>query len=263
MTIDVMIPLGPKDGETVALTARSARQYVDGVRNVYIVSREDPKLPDTIFIDEGRFPFDLKAVQGLLGAEERAGWYLQQLIKLYFPLVIAESLEHVLAVDADTIFLRPCRFIDQDRTVLNFGDEYYPPYFEHMARLHPDLRKMFTYSGICHLMLFTRAWLAELQRMVEAQHAQKPFWRVFLECVDPTQRPLSGASEYEIYFNFCLRFHPFDVTLRRFHWRNAAGVEDVRPGTDDYVSLHHYWRREALNIERLAAKVFDVNPEPA
>ena len=216
-----------------------------------------------IFVDEGSFPFDLKAVQNILGVEERAGWYLQQLIKLHFPLVVGESLERVLAADADTIFLRPCRFDDEGRTVLNFGDEYYVPYFEHMARLHPALRKMFAYSGICHSMLFTRAWLTELLGMVEAQHAKKPFWQVYLECVDPAQRPLSGASEYEIYFNFCLRFHPLDVTLRRFRWRNGARIEDVRPGRDDYVSLHHYLRREPLDIEKLTTRTFPADLNPA
>jgi hypothetical protein len=246
----------------VALTARSIRHFVQDVRHLYVVSSTDPQLPGTVFVDERRFPFDLKAVRSILGVEERAGWYLQQLIKLYFPLVMSESLESLLVVDADTIFLRACRFTDGRRTVLNFGDEYHAPYFEHMARLHPALRKMFAYSGICHTMLLTRPWLSELMGMVETQHAKKPFWQIFLECLDPVQRPLSGASEYEIYFNFCLRFHPLDVTLRRFHWKNAARVEDVRAGTDDYVSLHHYLRREKLDIGQLTTRIFNTDPTP-
>lgn len=263
MLIDAMIPLGPNDTGTVGLTARSVRQFVQGVRNIYLVSREDPQLPGVIFIDERSFPFDLKAVQSILGVEDRAGWYFQQLIKLYFPLVVGGSLDQVLVADADTIFVRACRFTDEGRTVLNFGDEYHAPYFEHMGRLHPELRKMFVYSGICHSMLFTRAWLTDLRGMVEAQHGKKPFWQVYLDCIDPAQRPLSGASEYEIYFNFCLRFHPLEITVRRFYWRNTIRADDIRMGTDDYVSFHHYLRREPLDIGKLTAIVFPADPSSA
>jgi len=254
--IDAMIPLGPNDGDTVELTARSVKHFVEGVRNVYVVSREDPRLPGVTFVPEESFPFDLETVRRALGEHDRAGWYLQQLIKLYFPLAVSGSLDQVLVVDADTIFLRTCRFVEDGRTVLNFGDEYHAPYFAHMARLHPALRKMFAYSGVSHCMLLTRSWLLELLGAVEERHAQAPFWKVYLEAVDLGERKHSGASEYEIYFNFCLLFHPLEVILRRFHWRNAAGIEEIQPDQDEYVSLHSYLRKEPLDRRKLAAIVF-------
>jgi len=169
--IDAMIPLGPNDGDTVELTARSVKRFVEGVRNVYVVSREDPRLPGVTFVPEESFPFDLETVRRALGEHDRAGWYLQQLIKLYFPLAVSGSLDQVLVVDADTIFLRTCRFVEDGRTVLNFGDEYHAPYFAHMARLHPALRKMFAYSGVSHCMLLTRSWLLELLGAVDEANA--------------------------------------------------------------------------------------------
>src|SRR5665213_4572482 len=94
--IDVVIPLGPRDRETVAVSVRSVRRFVRDVRTIYLVSREDPRIENTEFIPESVFPFGLDTIATLLETRERAGWYLQQLIKLYFPLTHpALSLIHI------------------------------------------------------------------------------------------------------------------------------------------------------------------------
>jgi FkbM family methyltransferase len=239
--IDVMIPLGPMDQDTVERSVHAVRSFVQDVRHIYVVSAQNPNLRNVRFIDEKTFPFDLNSVRHFLGSPGPAGWYLQQLIKLYFPLVNKLCLEHVLAVDADTIFLRPCRFIETGRPIFNFGDEYHAPYFEHMARLYPVLHRMFAYSGITNCMLFKRTWLNELHKGVESHHTPTPFWRAYIAAVDPAGRD-QGASEYEIYFNFCLMFHASEVVIRRFRWSNAASIEDVQPDQQDYVSLHYQMR---------------------
>lgn len=254
--IDAVIPLGPNDQGLVAFTARSTRRFVEGVRSIWVVSRDDPGLPDVIHVPESRFPFRIEEVREILGVDRRAGWYLQQLLKLYLPQAVPECLDRYLVVDADTIFLRHCRFIDDGRPVFNFGTEYHAPYFEHMARLHPGLRKMFAYSGVTHCMLFDRHWVGQMMAAIEAQHPGKPFWRLFLEAVDPAEREKSGASEYELYLNFCLQTHPGDLVIRRLDWANASDVDGVRPDLHDYVSLHWYGRRAGLDRDALARKVF-------
>lgn len=254
--IDAVIPLGPNDQGLVDFSVRSVRRFVEGVRTIWIVSRSDPGLPDTVFVPEDRFPFSLAEVRAILGTTARAGWYLQQLLKLYVPQAVPESLDRYLVTDADTIFLRRCRFVEDGRPVFNFGTEYHAPYFEHMARLHPGLRKLFAYSGITHCMLFDRRWVAELIATVEAQHPGKPFWRLFLEAVDPAHTEKSGASEYEMYFNFCLQAHPGDIVIRQFRWTNTGTVEGVRPDLHDYASLHWYGRAGSLDRADLARRVF-------
>src|SRR4051812_12811180 len=94
--IDVMIPLGPQDRNTVVASVLSVRAFIADVRNIYLVSREDPGIPGTRFVPETTFPFDIVAVGDLVGARERAGWYLQQLIKLYFPAARPDCLDRVL-----------------------------------------------------------------------------------------------------------------------------------------------------------------------
>lgn len=256
--VDVMIPLGPRDGETGAVSTRAAVAFVAGVRTIYVVARNDPRIAGTQFIDERIFPFSIASIRQMLQIHDRAGWYLQQLIKFYFPTIVTDALDRVLVIDADTLFLRKCRFIEDGRVVFNFGDEYHEPYFHHMKRLHPQLRKLNAYSGVTHCMLFERRWLKELMAAVELHHRQPPlsFWKIFLTAVDPAHREYSGASEYEIYFNFCLGRHPQEIVLRRFHWRNIATIDEVRPDLYDYVSLHWHSRKEEIECQRLIQKIF-------
>jgi len=254
--IDVMIPIGPYDLNTSILSARSVRSFVEGVRNIYVVCRDDPGIDGTHFIDEAIFPFDIQLVRTILGVEERAGWYLQQLIKLYFPLMVSECTDRYLTVDADTIFLKTTRFIEKERVVFNVGDEFHRPYFDHMRRMHPNLQKLSTHSGITHCMLFDRRWLSELIDLVEAHHRQSAFWKIFLTSVDPEHRNNSGASEFETYFNFCLSRYPRDLLLRRFRWRNVRTIGEVRSDLYDYVSLHRYQLQENIDYDRLASIVF-------
>jgi FkbM family methyltransferase len=252
--IDAMIPLGPHDADTAELCVRSVRTCVSNVRHIYLVGAEDPKIPGTHHIDERAFPFDKETVQRTVGSATRPGWYLQQLLKLYFQDVHRSSLEHVLAVDADTIFLRPCRFIDAGRPVVNFGDRFEPAFFEHMARLCPKLHRMMGYSGITHCLLFTRAWLRELHEAVAAHHSNTPLWEAYLRSIDPAAREL-GASEAEIYFNFCLMFHAGELTIRRLDWVSAGNLEDLGRRRPDYVSLQRELRDGPIDRLKLEQQI--------
>lgn len=253
--IDVVIPLGPNDHDTVDISVRSVRRFVRNVRRVYLVSAEDPNVGGAHFIAEQTFPFCVNDIHQILGSHRQAGWYLQQLIKLYFPLVVRPCLEHVLAVDADTIFLKTSRFIEDERPIFNFGDEYRAADFEHMARLYPSLHRMFAYSGVTHCMLFTRPWLQELHQRIETYHDSMPFWKAYLEAVDPANGE-RGASECEIYFNFCLMFHATDLIVRRLQWANAFTINDVQPDRQDYVNLQRRIREQEIHWSQLEQLVF-------
>jgi hypothetical protein len=101
--------------------------------------------------------------------------------------------------------------------------------------MNPDL------SGICHHMVFDLECLSGLFGLVESYNDQE-FWRAFLRHVSPGGVGFSGASEYEIYFNFMLLYRPDLVELRRLEWKNAASLNDL---DCDYASLHWYLRKYA------------------
>lgn len=249
--IDVVIPSVAADRRMAGLAARAARKFAGDVRHVYVVGAEDPGIAGTRFIDEKTFPFDPAEIRQHVGPPETAEIYLRQLIRLYFPLVNSGCLEHVLAVDSRTIFLNACRFLEGGRSVFNFGDDYHAPDFAHMARLHPRLHRMFAYSGDTGCMLFRRSWLDELHKEIEAQHAGAPFWKAYLHAIEPRDAD-RGASDSELYFNFCLLFHAGELTLRRLRWSEAASLDDVRVDRLDYARLQD----GSIDLRSLEDRVF-------
>lgn len=50
----------------------------------------------------------------------------------------------------------------------------------------------------------------------------------------------SGASEYEIYFNFILKNHGNDIEIRNLNWCNTNNLSNI--DEFDYVSYHWYNR---------------------
>jgi hypothetical protein len=120
----------------------------------------------------------------------------------------------------------------------NFGTEYHVPYFEHMQKLHPTLMKRHkNISGICHHMMFERRFCKELFDMIENVH-KDAFYNVFLKTVTDVNG--SGASEYEIYFNYMCYYHPEEITIRPLQWTYTNNLSIS--GDFDYVSCHWYIR---------------------
>ncbi len=244
--MDVLIPVGPRDVEVAELCVRSVQRHVAGVGRIFLLCREDPGISGVTWVSEGVFPFSQADVARRIRNEQRAGWYLQQLMKLYFQRVVSEVNDRLLVADADTLFLRPCVFHQGGRPLFNYGDEYHAPYFEHMKRLHPDLVRSSPHSGIAHGMPLTRAWVDELFVMIES-YLQAPLWQMFLQVISPAHRAGSGASEYEIYFHHCMRRHADEVILRRLNWRNVRGAADLAGDSPDFVSLHWHLRQEPVD----------------
>ena len=257
MIFDIVIPVGPNDAHVIQTMIEFTRKNVIGYRNIYLVVFDPTIVVDDrcIIIDEKIFPFTIATLLVALGGTtdtSRVGWYLQQLIKLYAGKVIDGILNEYLVVDADTYFLRPTTFFDESTGVplYNVGTEYHPPYFEHMQKLHPYLTKKTQYSGICHHMVFQTDRICELFRMVEAAHIDddgdgtitiRPFHEIFMRNVSPQHRVASGASEYEIYFNFLLDQYPDKFKIRVLPWKNT-NVLNVNDTSVNYVSYHWYLR---------------------
>jgi hypothetical protein len=243
--MDVVIPCAEKDLPTLELCIRGASRLPETGRLIVV---SPWRMTDAAeWFDEARFPFskDDVASEVVIGGDPRLGWYLQQLIKLYASFVIDGISEDILVIDADTVFLRPVRFVDwRGRGLYATGTEHHPPYFAHMQRLLPGLRReTAAASGIVHHMLLRRSVLLDLFARVESLH-RKEFWRAFLNCVDDDAYH-SGASEYEIYFNFAQRWRGESVRIRPLRWRNALRLADLevdRRAQYHYVSYHAHER---------------------
>lgn len=240
MSFDIVIPIGPSDSSVISAQLSFTKRNVLGYRNIYLVSHDKNLFIDgCITIDEGIF--DMKRhIVDRLGETRRTGWYLQQLIKLYAGTIIPGILPRYLALDADTFFLKPTTFVDSHRCLYAFGDEHHLPYFSHMKRLYPSFeRQIANTSGICHHMMFETRFLVEMFQMVE-RHNSCPFYEAFIKHVEPEHSLGSGASEYETYFNYIVKYHRDEIVIRQLKWKNSSNIPQ---GSDyDYVSVHWYLR---------------------
>ena len=225
-SIDIVIAVGPNDIDILADQIRHTKKNVLGYRNIYLISY-DPKImvDGCITIDEAIFPFSMKTIEEHYGKTDRNGWYLQQLLKMYAGRIIKGLLERFVCIDADTFFVKPTQFINPDtnKPLYCYSTENHKPYFDHMKKLHISFRKIdLSKSGICHHMVFEKKYLDEIIKLVEERHRSKPFYRLFLESVDPSQILHSGASEFEIYFHYMLQYHRDCIELRPLIWEDIV-----------------------------------------
>jgi hypothetical protein len=237
---DIVIPVGPNDKDIIEKQLMYTKKNVIGYRNIYLICYNPSiNFEGCITINETIFPFNIDTVSIFHGKMDRNGWYLQQLLKLYAGKIIPGILERYLVIDSDTFFLKPTTFVEENMCLYNFGMEYHMPYFEHMLKLDKDLYKVNqNISGICHHMIFETKYINELISKIENNHNDL-FYNVFLKSVSNPSG--SGASEYEIYFNYILKNHNDKIKIRQLNWKNVNDLSIVRDF--DYISYHWYVRK--------------------
>ena len=269
--IDVVIPAHSKDAVTLQRTVAGARRYVVGVRRVIVVSRT--RLSDGAeFVAEDAFEsyFSLERVEEVLGrigvfhnnTRTPFGWYFQQLIKFYAPLIIPGIAANVLVLDSDTVFLRPARFFEPDSsletrgmaspTIFTVTGDESGPQMLHMGRLLPGLvRQHESMSAIAHHMLLNRGVLEMMFAESEEGHGRGgnvvPFHDLFLLEIDSAAEHKKSASEYEIYFNYFYAKFPNQTRVRHAAWCNGLGLAMTQMSSSavyDFVSFHDTFQKK-------------------
>ena len=241
---DILIPVGPEDKEIVKKQIEFTKKNIIGYRNIYLICY-DPTitLEGCITINENIFPFTIDTVAKFHGKLSRNGWYLQQLLKLYAGIVIPNILDKYLVVDSDTFFLKPTTFIENGKCLYTYTHDGWDTYFAHMLKL-VNFKNIEDKSGICHHMIFETKYVKELIKMVENKHGDL-FYNVFLKLV--TEINGSGASEYEIYFNYMLKNHKDKITIRKLKCADVSTFTikidfDCTDIPYNYVSYHWHIR---------------------
>ena len=237
---DIVITVGPNDKSVIKEQMKYTKRNIIGYRNIYLICYDPSIIIDgCIAINENTFPFNIETVAKFHRKLSRNGWYLQQLLKLYAGKIIPGILDKYLVIDADTLFLKPTTFVENNKCLYNFGTEYHKPYFQHMSKLDTKLVKVDkSKSGICHHMMFETKYIDELISKIEQNHNDS-FYDVFLKLV--TDKKGSGASEYEIYFNYMLKNNPTKIKLRKLNWKNTKTMKTNN--NLDYISCHWYCRK--------------------
>lgn len=253
--IDVVIPCADIDIECLDRCIKGIRNNIDVNRIIVVSPRRLTKNAE--WFDEKNYPFNKYSIaQEIFGNDQQAkfqvtsssriGWIYQQFLKLYAPLVIPNISSNVLVVDADTIFLNSVQFLDSlGCGFYNYGSEYHIPYFQHMDRLIPGLKRVnINYSGISHHMLFQREVIEDLFRVIESYHGVDA-WKAMSRCIDLQYYTGSSLSEYEIYFNFVFT-RTDQVKIRPLLWANISDINEIPKYKKlgyHFISYHYYLRK--------------------
>ncbi len=235
--IDVVIPCCGKDLDTLELCIYGIRKHGKNIRRIIVVSKE--KFTHSAeWFDEQNYPFSketvalelfhnnqTEATRFLSYPSSRIGWIYQQLLKLYAPFTIPGISANVLVLDADVVFLNPVEFMTKKgEPYLTIAHEYHQPYFAHMERLLPGLKRVqASDSGVAHHMLFQYPILNDLMQMIAHYHQTEP-WKAICRCIDHNHVHQSSFSEYEIYFNFAL-LRTKQAHTRSLSWINSTTID--------------------------------------
>lgn len=215
---DIVIICHPKDFIMLPNVIRAIQTCTINHQNTIVVSpfakhpgskaKLAKLIPDNItLVDEETLTlFTFGDIQKLMGEHtERTGWYYQQLLKLHADHF--SKADNILILDADTLFAKHVTFWDPEDGAQLFNlvdkDEYY--YRDHVQRLFEELGieqeksdQKKPKSAVCHHMMFDVPMLKQLRN----KSKYRPFWQAFMKHVDKDLLPGSGASEYEIYYQF-------------------------------------------------------------
>lgn len=257
--IDVVICCHEKDKAIIKLCIQGVKNFVKGARRIIVIS-EKSYTTEAEWFDERKFPFSKRSIEKEFSLIDplfkkdfnkikRVGWYFKQLMNFYAAFVIPNISTNILILDADTVFLQPVEFLDEDQTMLHVtGVENYKAYFEHMERLLPGLKRVIEeHSGISHHMLFQTPILKDLFHLVESHHKLE-FWKAYCRCVEPKEIAFSGAADYEIYFNFVL-MRCGQIKIRPLKWKNITEISllnKYKKEKYDFISWHSYSREDSL-----------------
>jgi hypothetical protein len=162
------------------------------------------------------------------GAMQRAGWYLQQMIKIAALADVPDD-EVALIWDAVTVPLKRLEFVDGAGRVLHYrGAERHKPYFRTLKRIL-GLRRQSRYSFVTQCIAVKGAWVRGMKDLAERKHGA--VWdEVFLSQTDFTQP--SGFSEYEMLGSYAKKRHRREFRATNRKWCRSGnsmfgGIENL------------------------------------
>lgn len=248
--IDAIVCVGPGP-VGVALAAIEGLRAFTGVARIGVIAAPDAVaplrrslhgLPEISIRDEREVDLglDRTAIERHLadrGADpRRAGWYLQQFLKL--AAAAEPGTEWRLVWDGDTLPLRPLRLLTDEATprpLLAPREDRHPPYFRTIERLLGP-GPLAPCSFIHEHLLMRRDLAAALLDSLRAEG--EPWALRVLAAVAEADLVPSGFSEFETYGAFVHRRDPQHFALRPLRsTRDAMVVLGPRPTAANLIAL--------------------------
>lgn len=167
-------------------------------------------LPESYFINDFIAEFMDKANDA---RSHRAGWYLQQLIKISALKYFSEY-EKLLIWDADTIPLKNLKFFCNSKIFCYTSNEYNERYFDPIEILFGD-RKIVDYSFIAQCFPIYGSMVKEFLYLIEKKTHNS--WSLgLINSIDFSAS--SGFSEYETLGFFVTKYYSKMYDVKKSRW---------------------------------------------
>jgi hypothetical protein len=208
---DAIVPFHPKDRPTVEMCCSYLRNNM-GIRRIFLITSENPHIPDTTFINERELNDiisldDIRRRWEATGSRfsNRSGWIYQQLLKLGADQWISDLHEDYLICDSDIMFLNnPYGAVEQGKFPYNkaYTGEYNTPYRNNYNRLMKEQTES-GFSFINHNMVFNKECIRELKQFIEQKNGMR--WDLaIINALDFNS--FSDFSEYDLYGNWMFKY---------------------------------------------------------
>lgn len=230
-TISVVSVCSSKDIDVWSVAALNICKYIPATRYYLYVPDHEVGL----FREKTPSLFEIIGEQAICGdlidnlreriagkAEDRFGWYLQQLIKL-MALYVHQADDLIIIWDADTVPLKRLSFATESNQIIHYaGSERNKPYFDAIERLL-GMEPAVNYSFIAQSLAMKGAWLKIFFDEIEQRHG-KPWPTAVLDSIDFHQD--AGFSEYETLGTFAARRFGTEMIRSGSEW-NRFGNRDI------------------------------------
>lgn len=152
-------------------------------------------------------------------ADERAGWYFQQMIKLGYSKICQNA--SYLVWDADTVPLRKIQFFDKQKGKKIFlagGSHHHMAYYKSISKLFgQDLFPSQEYTYVAHYMLFQNNIVLDMLNRIEANNRIKgvEWWEKIMYSIEKADIGEAGFSEFETYGEFVNLYYPTTYCMKK------------------------------------------------
>jgi hypothetical protein len=244
--LNVVIPVVEKDLKVLPLCMDSIKNFIDKDAVFYVIANNETlsKIHANVCpVQESMFEFSIDDIKNVIKHKGQAGWYWQQIMQFYLWDVLPELGNKILFANADVIFLKTMSIVENERYVLNYHNTLHEPYSVFTKRLFADI-ELNNNNGTCHYMPYDKEIVLELRGDVERRF-NMPFWKAFCSCIDDSH--INGASEFYLYFQYCLNKHPEKIKAKKLSFVDKGDYwnwKEYQKQGLDYAAFHAYMRGE-------------------
>lgn len=190
------------------------KKYLNHLETLLPASMPNLKL----FCDEEVLGEDI--IQDLrIAFGERAGWFIQQVIKVQ--VILSSKKMATLLIDADTVLTKDRIWIDDFGVqILCPSEEFNPSYYSAIRKIGLEPNEHFSF--ISHHMLIQTQILKELFQLVGLADSYSLVKHVIENHTHQSLSPIS--LDYELYAQYMLSAHPDLVKIQK--WSNIGVARD-------------------------------------